>query len=141
MTTFELILAYPLTALAVFLAAVAVLWLCLAVGIWAAWVLGWFDWPRHRRGWWSEVARPRLAQQWREVSKLWGGESTWPTGNPWNSDQVGHGRADDSLRPSTSNGRSAVHTTTTPYARDEKAGPRPRSAHHFTDHTPRAGAR
>lgn len=133
-SSLDLILAYPFMALGVFLAAVAVLWLCLAVGTWAAWVLGYFDW-------WSEVARPRLAQQWREVSKLWGGESAWPRGNASDPGRPGHRRAHDSLRPSTSNGRSAVHTMTTPYARDEKAGPRPRAAHHFTDHTPRPGAR
>ena len=36
MTTFDLILAYPLTALGVFLAAVAALWLCLSAALWAA---------------------------------------------------------------------------------------------------------
>ncbi len=70
MTTFDLILAYPFTALAVFLAAVAVLWLCLSAALWAAWVLGWFDLSA-AVDWWSRVARPRLAQQWREVSELW----------------------------------------------------------------------
>jgi len=134
MTTFDLILAYPFTALLLFLAAVAVLWLFLAVGICAAWVLGWFDWPRRWRGWWSEVARPRLVQRWREISKLWGGESACSAGNVRDPGRPGHRRAYDSLRPSISNGRRVVHTMTTPYARDEKAGPRPRSALQVTDH-------
>ena len=115
MTFFDLILAYPFMALGVFLAAVAALWLCLAAGTWAAWVLGYFDW-------WSEVAWPRMALLWREISELWGGENVWP-GGVWDPGRPGHRRAHDSLRPSNFNGRSAVHTMANPHARDSSAGP------------------
>ena len=127
----DLILAYPLTALLLFLAAVAVLWLCLSAALWAAWVLGYFDF-------WSNVVRPRLAPLWRKTSELWGlsrtnvrgGESARPTGNARDPGRSGHGWAGDSLHPSNFNGRSAVHTIATPDARDSSAGPRPRSALH-----------
>ena len=125
-SSLDLILAHPLTALGVFLAAVAALWLCLAAGTWAAWVLGWFDWC-------SRVAQPHLALLWRETSELWGGESARSTGNARDPGRPGHGWAGDSLHPSNFNGRSAVHTMANPHARDSSVGSRPRSVLHSSD--------
>ncbi|KKN46377.1 hypothetical protein LCGC14_0673530 [marine sediment metagenome] len=133
MTTFDLILAYPLTALVVFALAVGFMWLFLLLGwffLSGLWVTTW----EYR---WHYYLRPRVARWWQELSKLWGGESAWPTGNPWDSDRVGHRRVHDSLRPFNFNGRRAVPKKAVspclPRASDDVPPQQPRAALHFPD--------
>lgn len=131
MTLTDLILAYPLTALVVFLAAVAALWLCLSAALWAAaWVLGWFDWPRHRRGWWQELSElwnsPRVCPHQPDNR---GRGLTSAAGVDDNLSDLGTGSVNPA-RPPDFNGRSAApKKMVTPHPRASHTEPsRPHSA-------------
>ena len=130
MTFFDLILAYPFTALVVFALAVGFMWLFLLLGwffLSGLWVTTW----EYR---WRYYLRPRVACWWQELSELWGGESARSTGNARDPGRSGYSWAGDSLHPSNFNGRLVAPkkavTPCLPRASDDAPPHQSRAAHH-----------